>query len=134
MGELNRFRRAATLNLPGPYNFLPFVLLAFMASESASATNDGRPRVNPFELPPGVYTKENAPIVQTQNLKLQAIFNIEGKHIATISGGNFRKGDFAFGKKVIDISNNQVILDAGGKQEILTLEQTRFRIQKGNKK
>ena len=122
------------MNLPGPYNFLPFVLLAFIASETASATGDSQPRLNPFELPPGIYSADNAPKVQKQNLKLQAIFDIDGKRIATISGVNFMKGDLVFGKKITDISPNQVTLDAGGKEEILVLERTRFQIQKGSKK
>jgi len=105
-----------------------------MVSESASAADDSPPRLNPFELPQGIYSKDYAPKIQPQNLKLQAIFDIEGKRIATINGGNFRVGDFAFGKRVVDISQNQVRLNAGGKEEILLLEKSRFRIQKKDKK
>jgi len=92
--------------------------------------NEIGPRVNPFELPPGIYSKDNIPTVQPQNLALQAIFNINGKRIVTISGENFMKGDFAFGKRVLSIYDNRVILDAGGKEEILVLEKNRFRLQK----
>jgi hypothetical protein len=35
-------------------------------------------------------------------------------HSKSISRKNFTKSGFAFGKKVTSISNNQVILDAGG--------------------
>lgn len=122
------------MNLPGPINFLTFVLVTFIALENASAVDGRQPRVNPFELPPGVFSKENAPKELPQNLVLQAIFNFKGKDIVTISGQNFIKGDFAFGKRVTSISNNQVILDAGGKEEILILEKTRFKIRKNNKR
>jgi len=131
---LNHFRRSTTLNRLGPFNFLYLFLLAFIAPGSVSAMDNSPSRLNPFELPSGIYSKENAPKELPQTLKLQAIFEIKGKHIVTISGENFMKGDFAFGKKVINISNNQVILDAGGQQEILTLEKTRFHIQKDPKK
>lgn len=122
------------MNLPDPINSLTFVLFTLIALESASAADGSQPRVNPFELPPGIYSQENAPQEQPQDLVLQAIFYIKGKHIVTISGQNFIKGDFAFGKRVTSISNNQVILDAGGKEEILILEKTRFKIRKHTKK
>ena len=120
-----------TLNLP--YNFLLVVLFASIAS--GTSANNTEPRVNPFALPQGIYSKDNTPKVQPQNLILQAIFSINGKRIATISGENFRKGDFAFGKRVVSIFDNRVILDAGGKkEEILVLEKTRFRLRKSNPK
>jgi len=122
------------LKLPVLINFLTFVLVTFIALENASAADESQPRVNPFELPPGVFSKENAPKELPQDLVLQAIFNFKGKDIVTISGQNFTKGDFAFGKRVTGISNNQVILDAGGKEEILILEKTRFKIRKNKKK
>jgi len=122
------------LNLPGPDNFLFVVLFAFIASGTASAANNIEPRVNPFELPPGIYSKDNIPKTQPQNLVLQAIFNINGKRIVTISGENFMKGDFAFGKRVLSILDNRVILDAGGKEEILILKKTRFKLKKYNRK
>lgn len=122
------------MNLPGPFNFLTFALVTFIALENASALDGSQPRMNPFELPPGVFSKENIPKELPQDLVLQAIFNFKGKDIVTISGQNFIKGDFAFGKRVISISNNQVILDAGGKEEILILEKTRFKIRKNNKR
>ena len=55
-------------------------------------------RVNPFELPQGVYSKDNIPEVTPQTLAIEAIFTVKGQKIATISGQNFLKGDFAFGK------------------------------------
>ena len=51
-------------------------------------------RVNPFELPKGIYSKENIPKKTPQTLALEAIFTIQGEKIATISGQNFVKGDF----------------------------------------
>ena len=123
-----------TLNLPGPYNFLLTILLTFIAPGTASAANDMEPRANPFELPPGIYSKDNIPAALPQRLILQAIFDVNGKRIATISGENFMQGDFAFGKRVLSILDNRVILDAGGKEEILVLEKTRFKLRKHNRK
>ena len=42
------------MNLSGPLNSLTFVLVAFIALENASAQDGNQPRVNPFELPPGI--------------------------------------------------------------------------------
>ena len=53
-------------------------------------------RVNPFELPRGIYSKNNIPEKTPQTLTLEAIFTIKGQKIVTISGQNFAKGDFAF--------------------------------------
>jgi hypothetical protein len=63
-------------------------------------------------------------------LSFEAIFTIKGQKIATISGENFVKGDFAFGKRVTQIFKNRVVLDAGGKEESLILEDTTFTIRK----
>jgi hypothetical protein len=87
-------------------------------------------RVNPFELPKGIYSKENIPKKTPQTLALEAIFTIQGEKIATISGQNFVKGDFAFGKRVVQIFKNRVVLDDGGKEENLILEDTTFTIRK----
>ena len=87
-------------------------------------------RVNPFELPKGIYSKENIPKKTPQTLALEAIFTIQGEKIATISGQNFVKGDFAFGKRVMQIFKNRVVLDDGGKEENLILEDTKFTIRK----
>ena len=43
-------------------------------------------RVNPFELPRGIYSKDNIPEETLQTLKLEAIFTIKGQKIANISG------------------------------------------------
>jgi hypothetical protein len=118
------------LNLPGPYNYFFVILVASIASGSASAANNNEPRTNPFELPNGIFSKDNIPKEQPQNLKLQAIFNINGKRIATISGENFIQGDFAFGKRVINIFDDQVVLGAEGTEEILILEENKFRLKK----
>ena len=87
-------------------------------------------RVNPFELPRGVYSKDNILEVNPQTLALEAIFTIKGQKIATISGQNFVKGDFAFGKRVAKIFKNQDVLDNTGKEENLILEGTKFTIHK----
>ncbi len=55
---------------------------------------------------------------------------VKGQKIATISGQNFAKGDFAFGKRVAQIFKNRVVLDDGGKEENLILEGTKFTIRK----
>lgn len=87
-------------------------------------------RVNPFELPRGIYSKENIPKGTPQTLTLEAIFTVKGQKIATISGQNFTKGDFAFGKLVLEIFKNRVVLDARGKEGNLILEGTKFTIRK----
>jgi hypothetical protein len=87
-------------------------------------------RVNPFELPRGIYSKDNIPEETPQTLTLEAIFTIKGQKIATISGQNFIKGDFAFGKRISQIFKNRVVLDNGGKEENLILEGTTFTIRK----
>jgi len=87
-------------------------------------------RINPFELPRGVHSKDNIPKETPQTLTLEAIFTIKGQKIATISGQNFIKGDFAFGKRVTQIFKNRVVLDDGGKEENLILEDTKFTIRK----
>ena len=43
-------------------------------------------RVNPFELPRGIYSKDNIPEETPQTLNLEAIFTIKGQKIANISG------------------------------------------------
>ena len=48
----------------------------------------------------------------------------------TISGQNFIKGDFAFGKRVAQIFENRVVLDDEGKEKNLTLKSTKFTIRK----
>jgi hypothetical protein len=87
-------------------------------------------RVNPFEFPRGVYSKDNIPKETPQTLSLEAIFTVKGQKIATISGQNFVKGDFSFGKRVAQIFKNRVVLDDGGKEENLILEDTNFTIRK----
>ena len=87
-------------------------------------------RANPFELPRGIYSKDNIPEETPQTLELQAIFTVRGQKIATISGQNFIKGDFAFGKQVVQIFNNRVVLYAEGKEENLILQSTNFIIRK----
>jgi hypothetical protein len=121
------------LNLPSPYSFLFVILAVSISSGTAYAANDNDPRVNPFELPQGIYSKDNIPKVKPQDLALQAIFNINGKLIATISGENFLQGDFAFGKRILNISDNKVVLDAAGKEETLVLKKSKFRLKKSFK-
>jgi hypothetical protein len=85
---------------------------------------------NPFELPRGIYSKGNIPKETPQTLTLETIFTVKGQKIATISGQNFTKGDFAFGKRVLEIFKIRVVLDAEGKEENLILEGTKFTIRK----
>ena len=87
-------------------------------------------RVNPFELPRGIYSKDNILEEAPQTLKLEAIFTIKGQKIANISGQNFIKGDVAFGKRVAQIFKNRFVLDDEGKEENLILESTKFTIRK----
>jgi hypothetical protein len=109
---------------------LSTAILLFMFNCPAFAADKSMKSVNPFELPPGVYSKDNIPEEIPQTLILEAIFTIEGQKIATISGQNFFKGDFAFGKRVAQIFKNRVVLEDGGKEENLILENTKFTIRK----
>jgi hypothetical protein len=102
----------------------------FLAGGSVLAAEKPLMRVNPFELPRGVYSKDNIPEETPQTLALEAIFTIKGQKIATISGQNFVKGDFAFGKPIAQTFKNRVVLDDGGKEENLILEGTKFTIRK----
>jgi hypothetical protein len=106
------------------------IIIVCLAGGSAFATDKHLMRVNPFELPRGIYSKDNIPAETPQTLKLEAIFTVKGQKIATISGQNFVKGDFAFGKRVVQIFKNRVVLDAGGKEESLILESAKFTIRK----
>ena len=122
------------MNLPSPNNFQLVIVIISILSGTAFAANDNDPRVNPFELPQGIYSRDNIPKEHPQDLILQAIFNFNGKRIATISGENFAIGDFAFGKRVLNIFDNQVILDSGGKEETLILEKNKFKLRKSFRK
>jgi hypothetical protein len=109
---------------------LTAIIVFFLAGGSVFAAEKPLMRVNPFELPRGVYSKDNIPEEIPQTLTLEAIFTIKGQKIATISGQNFVKGDFAFGKRVAQIFKNRVVLDDGDKEENLILESTKFTIRK----
>lgn len=120
------------MNLSSKYSLLIIIVVASITPipEASFAANNNGPRLNPFELPSGIYSKDNIPKELPQELKLQAIFDIKGRQVATISGENFEKDDYAFGKRVLNIFDNQVILDAGGKEEILVLDDDKFRLSK----
>ncbi len=122
------------MNLPSPYNMIPIILITVIGLGTAFADDRGSVRVSPFELPAGIHSKGNAPKKPDKILQLEAVFKIKGKHIATISGTNFNKGDFAFGRRVLNIFDNRVLLDAGEEREILFLQKSKFRLQsKSNK-
>ena len=107
---------------------LLFVLLAAMP---AFAMEKSLTRVKPFELPRGIYSKDNIPQEEPQELNLEAIFTIKGQKIATISGQNFIEGDFVSGKRLTRIFKDRVTLDDAGKEESLTLNKNKkFSIRK----
>lgn len=107
------------------------LILLFIAVGSGFAEDKPLDRVNPFDLPSGVYSKENTPAeTPPQNLRLEAIFTLKKQKIATISGQNFVIGDFAYGKRVMQIFNNRVVLDNAGEEENLVLENSKFVIRK----
>ena len=106
------------------------IIVFYLAGGSVFAAEKPLVRANPFELPRGIYSKDNIPEETPQTLTLEAIFTIKGQKIATISGQNFFKGDFAFGKRVVQIFKNRVVLDDGGKEESLILKGTKFTIRK----
>ena len=78
----------------------------------------------------GIYSKYNILEKTPQTLALEVIFAIKGQKKTTISGGSFIKGDFVFGKRMVQIFKNRVVLDDGGKEENLILEESKFTIRK----
>jgi hypothetical protein len=106
------------------------IIVFYFAGGAVFAAEKPLMRVNPFELPRGIYSKDNIPVEIPQTLRLEAIFTIKGQKIATISGQNFVQGDFVFGKRLAQIFTNRVVLDDGGKEEHLILEDTKFTIRK----
>ena len=109
---------------------LPAIVFIFLSFSSVYAVDNSSGRVNPFELPRGIYSKDNIPKKVPQTLALEAIFTIKGQKIATISGQNFIEGDFVEGKRLTRIFKNRVALDDAGKEESLALESGTFRIRK----
>jgi hypothetical protein len=89
---------------------------------------------NPFLLPDGVYLKselvnEEKPAEPEGEPNLQAVTITKKNRIATINNFNFEVGDIAFGKKVVAISNDRVILENEAERITLTLKNRYFRIK-----
>jgi hypothetical protein len=105
-------------------------IVFYLAGGTVFAAEKPLMRANPFELPRGIYSKDNIPVETPKTLRLEVIFTIKGQKITTISGQNFIKGDFAFGKRVVQIFKNRVVLDDEGKEESLILEGAKFTIRK----
>lgn len=118
------------------FKILPTILFFFLAGEIISAEEiksvDEKPmeRLNPFDLPRGVYSKDNIPKETPQTLKLEAIITLKGRKVATISGQNYIEGDFIGGKRVTRIFKNRVTLDDAGKEENLVLDARPFSLRK----
>lgn len=112
------------------FKIMSALLLVCLIGNPVDAADQPLMRTNPFELPRGIYSKDNIPKEEPQTLVLEAIFTIKGQKIATISGQNFFKGDFVFGKRLTQIFQNRVILDDAGKEESLVLQSGTFSIRK----
>ncbi len=89
---------------------------------------------NPFLLPDGVYLKselvnEAKPEEPEGEPTLQAVTITKKNRIATINNFNFEVGDIAFGKKVVAISNDRVILENEAERITLTLKNRFFKIK-----
>ena len=112
------------------FKTLPAILFIFLAVNSVYAAEEPPKRTNPFELPKGVYSKDNIPKEEPKTLTLEAIFTIKTQKIATISGENYIEGDFIGGKRLTHIFKNRVTLDDAGKELSLVLESGEFRIRK----
>ena len=109
---------------------LPVVLFFFLAGGNVSAEQKPVERTNPFDLPKGVYSKENIPKEVPQTLTLEAIITLRGRRIATISGQNYVEGDFIGGKRVTGIFKKRVTLDDAGQEESLVMDNMNFTIRK----
>ncbi|MEE9258360.1 MAG: hypothetical protein V3U37_02355 [Nitrospinaceae bacterium] len=90
-------------------------------------------RMNPFLLPQGVFSTSNLPPADPVPLILQAIITSGTKKIATINNQNFSQGDIIFGKKIVEILSDRVILDDRGIRVPLVLKQPFFPVKVSNK-
>ena len=112
------------------------VLLAAIFLLGLGSAQDGNPvkdeRRNPFLLPEGVYPLGKGPPAQVEALILQAILSVDGKKTATISNMNFVVGDWVFGREVVAILEDQVVLAAKGIRSILQLKTSPFPIRVKN--
>ena len=96
---------------------------------SESKSDEGRR--NPFSLPEGVVTRSKLPKKnEKEKLVLQAITVTDReKRIASISGENLMLGDEIFGKKIIIIGNDFVVLERGPEKIRLNLERPPFAVR-----
>ena len=101
------------------------------AEQEEPSEEDAR---NPFLLPDGVYLKselvnEEKPEEPEGEPSLQAVTITKKNRIATINNFNFEVGDIAFGKKVVAISSDRVILENDAERITLTLKNRYFRVK-----
>lgn len=101
------------------------------ASLFALEPEDGGKQKNPFALPEGVASRSKlAKKNEKEKLVLQAVTVTDGeKRIASISGENFMVGDEIYGKKLIFIGNDYVILERGPEKIRLSLERPPFSVR-----
>ena len=87
---------------------------------------------NPFLLPEGVFSTSNLPPADPVPLTLQAIITSGTKKIATINNQNFSQGDIVYGKKIMEILRDRVVVDDGGVRVHLVLKQPFFSVKVKN--
>ncbi len=89
---------------------------------------------NPFTLPPGVVLKKNLPESDQPapppiKLTLQAVTRFMGNKIASINDRNYELGDDVFGKILVDIEDERVVLEDKTGRISLTLNRPGFSLQ-----
>ncbi len=88
---------------------------------SLEATHPGSR--NPFLLPEEVYFIGQEPVSEKVSLTLQAVVTGGQRKVATINNRNLVRGDRIEGQRVVRILEDRVILEKGGRQIVLVLQQ-----------
>ena len=101
--------------------WIPILVLPMLADAAE------RQRKSPFSLPKGIYYRSSVvapskPILSASTpMTLQAVVWGGPERVAIINGKNFVVGDLAFGKEVLSIDPEKVVLEGKIKDRILKL-------------
>lgn len=98
-----------------------FCLVSAIGWASLLPAQETSQKRNPFTMPNGVYPMEKIPTPPAEQLFLEALLTTDGKRIAVINGFNFRKGELAFGQRIVDILQDQVVVEKDGERRTLVL-------------
>lgn len=89
---------------------------------------------NPFALPPGVFVKKSLPesaqpAPPPVHLTLQAVTRFMGKKVASINNKNYELGDDVYGKTIVEIGNESVVLADKTGRISLSINRPEFSVQ-----